>query len=73
MPRRPTLNVRQRHHRWLAEIKRRGFANEVPQLDTVELMEWAYRAAARLYVGKMTRAGMLSKGDGRRFVVNWDT
>ena len=52
----------------MAEIKRRGFADEVPQLDTIELMEWAYRAAQRIYVGKIREGGM-PRGEGRRFVV----
>ena len=54
MPRRAVLNVRQRHQRWLTEIKRRGFADvEIPQLDTVELMEWAYRSAQKVYVARL--------------------
>ncbi len=67
MPRRPTSNVRSRHRRWQAEIKRRGFADEVPQLDAVELMEWAYRAAQRIYVGKI-REKEMPRGDGKRFI-----
>ena len=67
MPRRPTSNVRSRHRRWVAEIKRRGFADEVPQLDTVELMEWAYRAAQRIYVGRIREGGM-PRGSGQRFI-----
>ena len=66
MPRRPTSNVRSRHLRWVAEIKRRGFADEVPQLDAVELMEWAYRAAQRLYVGRI-RAGVTPRGINQQF------
>jgi hypothetical protein len=50
----------------LEEIKRRGFADEVPQLDTVDLMEWAYQAAQRLYVGRI-RAGTTPRGEGKRF------
>ncbi len=66
MPRRPLPHVRTRRLRWLAEVKRRGFNDEVPQLDTVELMEWAYRAAQRLYVGRI-RAGVTPRGEGQRF------
>ena len=72
MPRRPIPNVRTRHQRWLAEIKRRGFADEVPQLDPVELMEWAYRVAQRIYVGKI-RAGVTPRGAGQRFRGTADT
>jgi hypothetical protein len=51
----------------LAEIKRRGFADEVPQLDTVDLMEWAYQAAQRRYVGRI-REKVTPRGEGKRFI-----